>query len=393
MINSFLARLRGNQGEEKVNQLGFLLDELIEGESYEIGQPWQLVSGGLSAVVPIVKKLVQDRDYLVLQEIPKERISVLDSGRIGKISVSLKGVEKPVFVRAGTVFKGHGTQSRTSGIGVILRPGEENLVDVFCVHASHRISTCSSFSISEDTVPRKVEDVLLSPFKSQTRVWGATAVKGFRARITQCPECGSSRLLQTYEAQLVCMECGYLIAPMSRSDPGKRRTTQIRVGAPSTIASYNRGLSARFNWSARGNLVANLHEMRTFNREVERTLSKIPANLDNQIGIVMIDSHGVLGLEMVDHPDSWQAFSHSIVRNYADVLAKERAKDDLFELKTDKVPEAIKKFFEKAQKLSETSVFKNSIGETKMLLGELTGEYTTLGSNVIHLILKRKTIA
>ena len=361
-----------------------LIRGIIEGEMYEFGEPWQLTSESLSAMVPILRTFDRDREYLVIQEIPKGKIAVTDSGRINKLNVKLKGVKKPVFVRAGTVFKGQGTQSRTSGMGVVLEPRKKNLVDVFCVHASHGISARSGFSTMIDVVPRKVEDVLASPLKSQARVWRAAAVRGFRARVTRCPECGSSRLFQTYEAELVCMQCGFLIAPVLRNDSGNRMARRIRVGD-----STERPMT----WRRRDNLVANLDDMRKFNRQVEELLSKVPADLDNQVGVVIIDSRGVLGLEMFDHPDSWRAFSRSIVRNYADVLAKERAGEDLFELKADRVPGAIKRFFEKAQKLSEISGFKNRISKTTIFSGELAGEYTTMRSDVIHLILKRKAIA
>lgn len=361
-----------------------LIREIIEGKMYEFGEPWQLTSESLSAVVPILRTFDRDREYLVIQEIPKGKIAVTDSGRINKLNVKLKGVKKPVFVRAGTVFKGQGTQSRTSGMGVVLELGKENLVDVFCVHASHGISARSGFSTMIDVVPRKVEDVLASPLKSQARVWSAAAVRGFRARVTRCPRCGSSSLLQTYEAELVCMGCGFVIASALRSDSGNRMARRIRVGDST---------GSPMAWRRRDNLVANLDEMRRFNREVEKMLSKVPADLDDQVGVVILDSHGVLGLEMFDHPDSWRAFSRSIVRNYADVLAKERASDSLFELKTDRIPGAINRFLEKAQKLSETSVFRNRVCETRMFSGALAGEYTTIGSDVIHLTLKRKTLA
>jgi hypothetical protein len=143
----------------------------------------------------------------------------------------------------------------------------------------------------------------------------------------------------------------------------------------------------------RDNLVANLDEMTKFNRQVEDMLSKVPADLNNQVGIVIIDSRGVLCLEMFDHPDPWRAFSQSIVRNYADVLAKERAGEGLFELKTERIDKAIRKFLEKAEGLSENLVFKNRISETRMFSGELAGEYTTVGPDIIHLILKRKNFA
>ncbi len=365
----------------KKNVGAVFIQQLIDGEMFGFGEPWQLTSDSLSAVVPILRKFDRDRNYLVLQEIPKAKVNVADSGRINRLSFELKGVKRPVFVRAGTIFKGHGTQSRTSSIGVVLAPKKLNLVEVFCVHASHGISPRSGLSTMIDVVPRKVENVLTSPFKSQMMIWRAAAVRGFRARVTVCPGCGSSKLLQTYEAEIVCMQCGYVISPTLRNDPGNEVVPRIRVGdATNRVRQRTR----------RDDLITNLDEMRKFNQEVEKMLSKIPADLNSQIGIVIIDSRGVLGLEIFDHPDSWRAFSRSIVHNYADILAKERAGDRLFELKTDKVSDAIRRFLEKAQKLSETSTFKNKISETWMFSGELAGEYTTMGSDVIHLTLKRK---
>lgn len=37
--------------------------------------------------------------------------------------------------------------------------------------------------------------------------------------------------------------------------------------------------------------------------------------------------------------------------------------------------------------------FKNKISETRMFSGDLAGEYTMLGSSLIHIILKRKYAA
>lgn len=79
------------------------------------------------------------------------------------------------------------------------------------------------------------------------------------------------------------------------------------------------------------------------------------------------------------------------MRNYPDILAKKRAGDSLFELNTCKVPDAIRRFLQKAEKLFESSVFRNRISETRMFSGDLAGEYTIFGLNVIHLILKKKT--
>jgi len=365
-----------------------LIRELIEGASYGFGEPWKLTADSLAAVVPIFRKFERKRGCLVVQELSKDSISFTDSGQINKVKVALKDVKQPVFVRAGTIFKGQGTQSRASGAGVILEPDKESLVDVFCVHASYGISFHSGFSAMSDLAPRRVEDALMSPSKNQARVWEAAAIRGFRANVSHCPKCGSSSLLQSYESEVVCVHCGNVLPPVRTShfeSQMRRVEGRDELRSPLALRAYSPLASFR------DNLVGNLQEMRDFNKQVEDMLSKIPAELENQVGAVFIDSKGVLGLEMFDHPDSWRAFSRSIVRNYADILAKERSGESLFGLRDEMVPQAVKEFLTKARNLSESSIFKNRIGETWMFSGELAGEYTMIGSDVIHLILKRKT--
>ena len=70
-------------------------------------------------------------------------------------------------------------------------------------------------------------------------------------------------------------------------------------------------------------------------------LSKVPADIDNQVGIVIVDSRGALGLKMFDHTDSWRAFSLSILRDYADVLAKELGRKGLLALRSKRILETI----------------------------------------------------
>jgi hypothetical protein len=81
-----------------------------------------------------------------------------------------------------------------------------------------------------------------------------------------------------------------------------------------------------------------------------------------------------------------------VVRNYADVLARERATEGLFALKVERIPGVIKEFVRKASSLSENSVFSNKISETRTLSGDLIGEYSTLGQDLLHLILKRNEV-
>jgi len=350
-----------------------VLHELLEAKNYSFGEPWQLTSESLSAVVPILQNSFKDREYLVAQEVSTDKISVIDSGQIGKLRVKMADVDRPVFIRAGTIFKGQGTQSRAVGMGTFLDPAKESLVDVFCVHASHGISASSHFSLESDIAPRKVEDALTSPTKNQSKVWAAAIIRKYRAPINSCPACHSTRLLQSYDADLVCVGCGQVVPAVSEQNRFMN----------SVHASTN-----RFG----DNLVANLREMNEFNQRIDEMLSKVPADLKNQVGTVMLDSKGVYGLEVFDHPDSWRAFSKSIVRNYADVLARERAGEGLFALKVERIPGAIKEFLGKAESLSKNSVFKNKLSETWALSGKLIGEFSMLNDDFIHLILKRNSV-
>ena len=335
-----------------------VLQKLLNEKEYSFGKPWQLISESLSAALPILQNTLGSRDYVVAQEIPENSVNILDTGQIQKLRVNAADLITPVFVRAGTIFKGHGTQSRTVSIGMCLEPGRENTVDVLCVHATHGISANSHFSMERDVAPRKVEEVLTSQNKNQSRVWAAACLRKSAPQITQCPECGSKRIMQTYDADRVCMDCGITVF----------------------------GVLNRFA----DNMVANLYEMNAFNKRIEDVLSKVPADLEKQVGVVIIDVKGVCGLEMFDHPDSWRAFSKSIVRNYADILAKGRAeKEGLFALKVEKIAAEIEEFLRKATDLCENSVFKNDISETWALSGELVGEYSVLGRHLVHVMLKR----
>jgi hypothetical protein len=277
-----------NQFVKEKRAYARVLHELFEDKKYSFGEPWQLTSESLSAVVPILQNSVENRGHLVAQEISTDKINLIDSGQIGKLRVKIAGVEKPVFVRAGTIFKGQGTQSRAASMGICLEPEKEGLVDIFCVHASHGISADSHFSIESDITPRIVEDVLTSPTKNQSKVWAATVLRKSRAQISTCPRCHSTKLMQSYDAELVCTNCGNVVSAVP---------IQNRFNSPRSPSN-----------AFADNLVANLGEMKEFNKRVDDMLSKVPADLENQVGIVMIDSKGVYGLEMFNHPDSWRAF-------------------------------------------------------------------------------------
>ena len=78
-------------------------------------------------------------------------------------------------------------------------------------------------------------------------------------RVRQCPECGSTRLMRDYEcAEIVCMECGFVIAtkladrgPEWRAFNHEQRAKRTRVGAPLTYTIHDKGLSTMIDWHDR----------------------------------------------------------------------------------------------------------------------------------------------
>ncbi|MEM3641025.1 MAG: transcription initiation factor IIB [Candidatus Bathyarchaeia archaeon] len=80
-----------------------------------------------------------------------------------------------------------------------------------------------------------------------------------QAKIHFCPECGSTRLMRDYEcAELVCMNCGYVIAakiadrgPEWRAFDDEQRAKRTRVGAPLTYTIHDKGLSTMIDWHDR----------------------------------------------------------------------------------------------------------------------------------------------
>ncbi len=78
-------------------------------------------------------------------------------------------------------------------------------------------------------------------------------------KVQQCPECGSSRLMRDYEcAEIVCMNCGFVIAakladrgPEWRAFNDEQRAKRARTGAPLTYTIHDKGLSTMIDWHDR----------------------------------------------------------------------------------------------------------------------------------------------
>jgi transcription initiation factor TFIIB len=75
----------------------------------------------------------------------------------------------------------------------------------------------------------------------------------------RCPECNGDRFISDYEtAEIVCMNCGYVIAekiedtgPEWRAFDDEQREKRGRVGAPLTFTIHDKGLSTMIDWRNR----------------------------------------------------------------------------------------------------------------------------------------------
>ena len=85
------------------------------------------------------------------------------------------------------------------------------------------------------------------------------AIPSIHAKVQQCPECGSTRLMRDYEsAEIVCMNCGIVVAakladrgPEWRAFDDEQRAKRARVGAPLTYTIHDKGLSTMIDWHDR----------------------------------------------------------------------------------------------------------------------------------------------
>jgi len=302
-------------------------------EDYEIGEPWRL-SKGAGFVVPILgMPPFPDRNYVLLQEV-LDKVSFKDSGGIGGVDVK-NDSGRSVFVRKGTMLKGMGTQSRSPVAGVILEPEREMIrIPVDCIHASHGISGGASF-MAGGLTPHSVYQFL----GQQHDTWANISDYSTRAR-----------------------------------------AGAMRVGGRSA-AGYMASMSSDA-------LVDVEESVGQFRDEVDDLLKQIPGDHVNQLGVVVFDLKGVLGVEVFDHPDSWHAFSKSIIRSYSEVLTEEIA--DIYEIKMDVAGPRLRDFLLKTSDADRKLVTSNKVSKIWALTSEeVDGELAEVEGREIHLVLSR----
>jgi len=311
-----------------------MLEQLQQEKDFKLGKPWRLTDKHLTVVVPVVRTgSAGRREYILIEEV-KDKVKLSDSGSIGSVKVT--GTDKPVLARSGVVIEGIKSQNRVIETSTIIIPETTVDIPVKCVYASHPISPGARMEVSEMYAPEEIQYGLLASARGeggQHTVW--RAVSSFSSHSTPNLE------------------------------------------------------TPHFRRVASDDLLGNMRAVREFRKDVDEVISKMPVDLNGQCGIVVLNIDGILGMEMFDHPDSWQAASKAVARKYADVLARE-GESPLFNLNEDAVQETVTTFLEQFKDAKERTISENARSKTvSVQTKDYIGEYVILNGEAVHVIITK----
>ena len=304
-----------------------------EKDKFSFGESWRYSEDSLVAVLPILRDLEKKRGYLLLRE-PTD-VSVSDTGQINRIRINNKG-KKPVYIRMGELFTGK-SQERMATRSYVVMPQEIVDIEVRCVHASKGIRS------GEDMKPNGIAP---STFDSQL------SNSSFRGR------------------------------RVSQRDTWNT-VGSISASFSTTLSDSTEGFvspSMAFSDDLRSNL-------KKFSKQIDKILEKVPY-FSNQVGLAMIGTNGVRGVEAFDLKQSWKVLKDDIVQKEGENIA-EMKKDSPFEYKKERAVKVVKDVLK--LDFEEKVLFKNKDCRIIGLNSEkYTGEITELNGEVIHFMIVRK---
>lgn len=319
----------------KASSLHNTVHALIERLGYSFGKPWHGRDTSAVVVPLILTKPAGKREYVLLEEV-KDKVQFTDSGGISKVIVKAGDVDEPIFIRLGIIFKGLGTQSRAVESSKVLFPqnGKDSLVDVRCVHASHHIMAGARFAVSEST-PVNIEARLLT--HDQGSVWAS-------------------------------------VHQFAMGIEGPARDTFASVGRNGRIPMPD-------------NLVGHLTSDE-YTSTMDKYIREIP-NFEDQVGIVVIDSEGVVGIELFDHPKSWKVASEAVIKKYGETFTKSKSSFKP-QINDERVEQIIVEFLMHMEESGMEEETKD--GTYSVNAAGVRGEYTILNNHVIHFIALRAAV-
>ena len=306
-----------------------------EKQGFSFADPWRYNEEALTAVLPIIRETVVNRNYLTLVE-AMDTIKMRDSGSVGEVKLENIG-DTNVFIRAGTIFEGD-TQNRAASYSQMIFPGQKVPVEVVCVHASHGVNSGSVMAYG-GIVPQSLN------LSDQHKAWESVSAYALRAETTHQP---------VDTRPVLASEFHEMIAPPSV----KRGEMDNLVGS-----------------------------MKLYNKTVEGILKSVPL-LVNQVGMAMIGHDGFHGLEAFNLDLPWSALKEDVVKREGETLSK-IDKHLTFNYKPEKAIQEVQNALD--HKFKAKVLYENRRTKTLSLTnGSIVGEATVFEGKVIHLDLARK---
>jgi len=308
-----------------------LLENLKEGGSIFFGEAWRYKSTE-GILLPILVRAYLPRAYITLEgALAKNKESVLlkDSGSINRLLLETKE-DSSVFIRAGTMLEGKGTQSRTIQTSRVIMPTNETVeVPIRCVHLSSSIRAGKDFTVSEEvSTPREVMSRVYSG--DQSGIW----------------ECTGS--LSVYATNL----------------------------AMSLHSSYSGGNS----------LIEASKTIQALHANVDEMILSAPC-LEKQVGVMVLRPNEVLGIEFFDNPESWKEVYKATIKKYSLDLTKS-LDEEVFKVELDRevILKKASEFLSTVIASEENETYKDERSQGYLFTGEkVIGEYTVLDGRLIHL--------
>ena len=334
-------------------------------DGFSFGKSWRYSEDSLVALLPILRVAPKKkRGYVLLSE--AKNVKIEDTGHINKLLIE-NNEKSPVYIRMGEMFTG-GSQERMATRSYIVMPKEKIKIDVRCVHASKGINTGVTMT-SSGIAPSSFDSHLCSAgFKmrsiEQREVWKNVD------NVAQSFCCASREM---YNAGDDTAD-----SPININD---ERTTGSRLGQVDITPGIDSTTIPIYSFT--DDLMGNIDK---FSDQIKNILQKVPY-FENQVGVSLVDLHGISAVECFDLKDSWKKFKDEIIKKEGDKISKQQ-KNSPFQYKEERAKESLKIVL-KAD-YEEKTLFKSKDWRIIGLKNEnYTGEIVELKDKPIHLLLVR----
>ncbi len=241
-------------------------------KSLKIGEPQ--VSGEIFTVFPLTVAETNGRDYLTLEEAFRQGlVFISESSSVPEVLIGIKG-EKPVLVVEGEVIVG-GWQNRTVNISLLLEAGREHRIPVSCIE-QRRWS------------PRRVHRPSIP-----------TADEGVERVAFSVAEYAAHSRLRRKKTESATMQFLMTNRPISdQREVWREVSAELRAAK---VASDTEDATAFYE-----------HHRTSIN-----DLLKPIVTVRNQVGAIVGIGQSIVGLEVFDHPETWQILGSKVLYGYA----------------------------------------------------------------------------